>query len=81
MNINTIYYVQYLGSINTFISEGEKDPQNVDPKRRKIAVSETEECVNDIQHKIPDENNGRFLWIIHFKILSVFILVLMFMYL
>ncbi|PWA93296.1 hypothetical protein CTI12_AA072020 [Artemisia annua] len=49
---------KYLGSINTCISEGEKDPQNVDPKRRKIAVSGTEECVNDIQHKIPDENNG-----------------------
>lgn len=45
---------KYLGALNTCSSEGEEDPQNV-TKRRKVVVSETEECINDIENK--NENN------------------------
>nr|GEV57102.1 reverse transcriptase domain-containing protein [Tanacetum cinerariifolium] len=62
---------KYIGSINTCISEGEKDPQSVDPKRRKIAVGEIQECVNDIEHKIPDENNAAARGFVHLEELRV----------
>ncbi|KVH88293.1 hypothetical protein Ccrd_024193 [Cynara cardunculus var. scolymus] len=50
---------KYVGSINTCSSEGEEDPQNVVPKRRKVVVSEAkEECTKHTENKILDETTG-----------------------
>ncbi|KAI7758204.1 hypothetical protein M8C21_027669 [Ambrosia artemisiifolia] len=49
---------KYLGAIDTCDSEAEKDPQNIATKRRKVVLSETEKCVNDVENKTLDENNG-----------------------
>nr|XP_043613106.1 uncharacterized protein LOC122585074 [Erigeron canadensis] len=43
---------------NMCSSEGEKDPENVVPKRRKVDVSEKKECTGVIEKKNLDNNNG-----------------------
>ncbi|KAD2804452.1 hypothetical protein R6Q59_030063 [Mikania micrantha] len=49
---------KYLGDINTCDSKAEEEPQNIFPKRRKVDMTKTEECINDIENKTLNENNG-----------------------
>jgi len=65
LKVFTVFFVQYLGAINTRSSAAEKDPQNGVPKRRKIVVAETEECINDLENKSLNENNGNLSCVIH----------------